>query len=477
MTTGSQSAAKAKYVWREVPKAEPPKRSATERVSDFLEIYSLLDEETARQQALRCIQCPEPTCVEGCPLHSHIPEWLALTAEGRFPEAVQVLQQFSCLEDVFARLCMHPCEPRCILEGRGETVAINALERFLIDYAFAHQLGDAVPPPPNGFKVAIMNAGPCGLACAYDLARRGYAVTVFDPRPEIGGLLALGIPAFKMEKEVLERRIALLEKLGVKFELGVQPGVRPTLAQLRAGFDAVFFGAATGAVKPLEVPGADLKGVQQGLTFIAQRNIGLPLGASPIEVKGRRVVVLGGGDVAMDCLRTALRRGARDALCLYRRDEGHLPANPADYQNAREEGARFEFLAGAAALLGDADGRVTSVRCLRNRLGEPDADGRLQPAPIAGTEFEVPAEVVLVALGFLPTPFPTDGDLMEVALTPGGQAQVNANLMTNLPGVFAGGTLVRGATAFLDAVQDARQAASSIHDYLSVRASRAAAVP
>jgi glutamate synthase (NADPH) small chain len=283
----------------------------------------------------------------------------------------------------------------------------------------------------------------------------------------------LGVPAFKMQSEVLERRIAVLKKLGVQFELGVRPGVQPSLAQLRAAFEAVFFGAATGAVKPLDVPGADLKGVQQGLTFIAQRNIGLPLEAHPLEIKDQRVVVLGGGDVAMDCLRTALRRGAREAICLYRRDEAHLPANPADYQEAREEGAHFEFLASPTALLGDGIGRVARVLCRRNVLGEPAPDGRLRPEPVPGTEFEVPADVVLVALGFLPTLFPTDGDLREIALGPSGQALVDANLMTNLPGVFAGGTLVHGPAAFLDAVQDARQAAAAIDKYLTeIRANR-----
>ncbi|MBI5388042.1 MAG: NAD(P)-dependent oxidoreductase [Verrucomicrobia bacterium] len=472
MKTEAKPMLDPKFAWCQVPKAEAPKRSATERVGDFLEIYSFLDEDTARQQAMRCIQCPEPTCVEGCPLNNRIPEWMALTAEGRFMEAAQVLQATSCMEEVFSRLCAHPCEARCILEARGEAVAINAIERFLNDYAHARGLTDVALPPLTGFKAAVMNAGPCGLSCAFDLARHGHAITVFDHRPEIGGLLAHGIPAFKMEADVLRLRIEMLEKLGVQFRLGAKPGLAPSLKELRASFDAVFFGAAVGQVKTLEVPGADLRGVHQGLAFIMQKNLGAAIEGARIEVKGRRVVVLGGGDVAMDCLRTALRGGARDVLCLYRRDAAHLPANQFEYENAREEGARFDFRASPVALLGDEQGRVAGVRCVRNALASPEPDGRPRPVPEPGTEFVVPADVVLVALGFVSMPFPTDGDLAEVPLTASGLVVVDENLMTPLPGVFAGGTLVRGAGAFLDAVRDARKAARAIDHYLLGRMKR-----
>jgi len=458
-----------RYAWRETGKTEPPRRSATERLSDFFEIYSFLDEETARQQAMRCIQCPEPTCVQGCPLNNQIPEWLGLVADGRFREAAHVLSATSCMEEIYSRLCSHPCENACILEGRAEPVAINAIERFLHEYGFTHGVTEVGPVPPNGKKVAVMNAGPCGLTCAFDLVRAGCQVTVFDHRSRPGGLLVNGIPSFKMEKALLERRLALLRKLGVSFQLEVRPGLAPTLAQLLAEYDAVFFGAAVGQVKPLEIPGAHGPGVHQGLTFIAQKNVGAPMDTEPIETAGRHVVVLGGGDIAMDCLRTALRLGAASATCLYRREATHLPANPYEYQNAREEGARFEFQWTPVAVLRNDTGMVTHVRCLKTRPGAPEMDGRPAPEPIPGTERDFPADLVLVAMGFVSAPFQPVGDLSRIALSPDGRVLVDERLMTNVPGVFAGGTLVRGQTAFLDAVRDARAAARFIQEYLHLQ--------
>lgn len=470
MNHESKPNADAKFAWREVGKIEPAKRSATERVSDFFEIYSFLDEETARRQALRCIQCPEPTCVQGCPLNNRIPEWLGLVAEGRFKEASQVLSATSCMEEIYSRLCSHPCEPACILEGQAEPVAINAIERFLHEYGFTHGVMDVTPAPRNGRTVAVMNAGPCGLTCAFDLIRQGYQVTVYDHRQTPGGLLVSGIPSFKMEKSLLERRLALLKKLGANFQLGVKPGVDPSLAQLLAAHDAVFFGAAVGQVKPLDVPGSRGRGVHQGLTFIVQKNVGAPIETDPIEVKDRRVVVLGGGDVAMDCLRTALRLGAAGVTCVYRRAEAHLPANPFEYRNAREEGARFEFQQAPVAILRDPNGEVTHVRCVQTRAGAKEPDGRPLPEMIPGSENDLPADVVLVAMGFVTAPFEASGDLSRIALTPDGRIVVDANLMTCVPGVFAGGTLVRGQSAFLDAVRDARAAARAIHQYLEAKA-------
>ena len=462
----------SKYSWREVSRAESPKRSASERIADFFEVYSFLDEETAREQASRCIQCPEPTCVEGCPLNNQIPEWLALTSEGRFLDAARLLQTSSCMEEIFARVCSRPCESNCILDGHADPVAINAIERFLHDYGFAHGAMEVAPPPPTGLKVAIVDSGPCGLTCAYDLARRGYGVTVFDAQAEPGGLLVKGIPAFKLQKNLVQRRITLLQQLGVVFRMGVKSGRDISLQDLRAQHDAVFFGACAGQARPLEIPGADLHGVYQGLAFIIQKNLDNPAETAPIDVKGMRVVVLGGGDVAMDCLRTARRCEPRDVLCVYRRDEASLPAHRHEFAEALEEGARFEFLATPIALAGNPAGHVAHVRCLRTQLGEPDASGRPQPQPIPGSEFDLPADVVLVAFGFDSLPFCAEGDLSQIAVSPDGRIGVDENLMTNVPGVFAGGALVRGAGLFLDSVRDARKAAAAIQHYLAAQGAR-----
>jgi glutamate synthase (NADPH) small chain len=461
------STVNAKYAWCQVAKAETPKRSAATRVSDFLEVYSLLDEETARQQAMRCIQCPEPACVEGCPVNNFIPAWMSLVAEGRFLEASRVLQTSTCMEDVCSRLCAHPCETRCILDGRGEPVAINAIERFLSDYGLAHGTAEPTPPAPNGRKVAVMNAGPCGLTCAFDLARLGYAVTVFDSRSQAGGALLEGIPSFRMEPEVLQRRLSSLGKLGAQFRLGVKPGVEPTLRELRATYDAVFFGAALGRLKPLGLPGAQLPGVIPGLTFLVQQHAPHASETGPLSLAGKRVVVLGGGNMAIDCLRAALRGGAAQVLGVYRRSEGELTANPEDYQSAREEGARFEFLTAPVAILGTQAGAVRGVRCVRTRLVEPEPDGRPAPVPMPGSEFELAADVVIFAFGFEPAPFAAEGDLNQIPLDASGHIAVDDQLMTGLPGVFAGGTLVRGLSALLESVHDARQAARAIDAYLS----------
>lgn len=453
------------HAWREIPRTDLPKRSVAERVADFLEIYTTLDEETAREQAERCVQCPHPSCVEACPLGNRIPDWLALTAEGHFLEAAQLLQSSSCMGDLFSRLCTDPCESHCIIDGPGAPVSINAVERFLHRYGPDHGLPEQVPAPPNGRQIAVMDAGPCGLACAHELALRGYQVTIFDQHLLPGGLLINGVPAFKVERTIVEHRIQHLQKLGVRFELGVHCGRDITLGYLRSHFEAVFFGACAEEARPLTIPGAQLRGVFQGLTFLVQKNASLDLEFSPIDVRNRHVVVLGAGDTAMDCLRTALRCGARQATCLYRRDETDLPATHHEFIETREEGAHFEFRADPIALVGNPDGEVTAVRCLRTRPA-PGSD----PAPvetIPGTEFEVKADVVLVAFGYEASPFCAIGDLAEIAVDPDGRIRVDANLMTNVPGVFAGGTLVRGRTQVVETVRDARHAARAIDRFLA----------
>jgi glutamate synthase (NADPH/NADH) small chain len=297
----------------------------------------------------------------------------------------------------------------------------------------------------------------------------GYAVTVFESQLLPGGLLLFGIPAFKLEKEVVERRVNILRQQGVTFKVGVTVGKDVTLSQLRDEYAAVYLGIGALKPKPLDCPGADLKGVIQGLPFLAQKNAPIALGLPPVEVKGKRVVVLGGGDSAMDCLRTAIRCGAAETVCAYRRDLANMPGSRKEYANALEEGAQFMFLTNPLALEGNAAGDVTSVRCVRMELGEPDASGRRKPRAVKGSEFTLPADLVLIAYGFDPVPFPPESDLSRIAVNDWGAIQTDENQMTNVDRVFAGGDVVRGPSLVVHAVRDGRKAAAGIHHYLSQR--------
>jgi glutamate synthase (NADPH) small chain len=461
----------SKYAWRELAHKDLPKRSAAERVSDFLEIYGLYDEATAREQASRCIQCPNPSCVTGCPLCNPIPEWMLLTAEGRFLEASAVLGSATNMAEICARVCATDrlCEGSCILNGVSEPVSIGAIEQFLSEYALAHGHADASTAPPNGLRVAVVGSGPGGLACADELAKRGYAVTIFDEALVPGGLLVNGTPAFKVEQTIVQRRIEILQKRGVVFKLGVRFGGDLSLGHLRSEFDAVFLGFESRKARPLNVPGANLRGVVQALPFILQKITPLPTEFPPVEVSGKRVVVLGAGDTAMDCLRTAIRYGAKEAVCVYRRDEGDMPCSRREYDNAREEGAKFIFQSAPVEVLGDDKGQVRGLRLVRTELGLPEGSG---PRPFLvqrGTEHDISADCIVLALGFNPLPCPHDGDFADLATNEWGGIVVDSDQMTNLPGVFAGGDVVRGPSLVLHSVRDARLAAAKIHAYLSVR--------
>lgn len=458
-----------KYAWMSVRRVAPPKRPAAERVGDFDEIYANYDEAAVRAQASRCIQCPNPLCMQGCPLANRIPEWLALAAQGRFLEAAEISRTTSNLPEICSRVCPQErlCEGACILNCKGDPVAIGAVERFINDYAFLHQAVEATVAPPNGLAVAVIGSGPAGLAAADELVQLGYAVTVFESLLIPGGLLVNGIPAFKLEKHIVERRVDLLRARGVKFRLGVCVGTDLSLADLRREFDAIFIGVGAQRPKPLDVPGAELRGIFAALPFLIQKNVQSPLvDLPPIDVAGKRVAVLGGGDTAMDCLRTALRAGAREAVCLYRRDLANMPGSRKEYANALEEGARFEFLVNPVAIEGDAGGAVTAVRCVRMELGAADASGRRKPRAVPGSEFSVPAEVLLVAYGFDPVPFPKESDLAALQTDDWGGLRLDRNQMTSLPGVFSGGDAARGPSLVVHAVRDARKAAQGIHRYL-----------
>lgn len=461
----------AKHNWRCIPRASPPKRAVAKRVCDFDEIYGLLDETTVREQASRCINCPDPACAQACPLSNRIPEWLGLTADGKFLEAAELSRSTSNMPEICSRVCPQErlCEGACILNARSEPVAIGAVEKFINEYAFAHHAVESVCVAPNGSKVAIVGSGPGGIACADELSKSGYKVTVLEAQARPGGLLVNGIPSFKLEKSVVERRLDLLRRRGVTFRCGVKVGRDLPLSALRNQFDGVFL--AIGAQKPkeLDIPGAPLRGVFHALPFLIQKNLGETPAGSWIDVKGKRVAVLGGGDTAMDCLRTAIRSGARETICIYRRDLENMPGSRREYANAVEEGARFLFLTNPVALLGNNSGEVTEARCVRMELGAADVKGRRKPQSIANSEFTIPVDIVLIAYGFDPMPIFAAGNSDRIEINQWGGVVVDGNQMTSVPGVFAGGDLVRGPDLVVRAVRDSRKAAAGMHRYLQAR--------
>jgi glutamate synthase (NADPH) small chain len=474
MPTPELDAFTSKYAWRIRDRESPPKRTAPERVGDFQEVYADLDAATAMAQAERCIQCPDPLCARECPLSNRIPEWLRLTALGDFLGAASVSRETSNLPEVCSRICPQErlCEGGCILNARGEPVTIGAIERFINEYAFQHGAVEAVSSVPNGRQVAVVGSGPGGLACADQLAQLGYAVTVFESQLIPGGLLVNGIPAFKLEKSVVERRIDLLAKRGIVFRLGMQIGRDLSFAEIRRSHDAVFLAFGAQKPKPADLPGETARGVHAALPFLIQKNVDSELvEGPPIDVRGKRVAVLGGGDTAMDCLRTAVRAGAARSVCLYRRDRANMPGSEKEYANALEEGAEFEFLTNPVEIVADESGAVSGVRCVRMELGPPDASGRQKPRAIRGSEFVIPAEVVLVAFGFDPVSIPQSEDF-TIATNEWGGIVVDANQMTSAAGVFAGGDSTRGPSLAVHAVRDGRRAAAGIHQYLETATAR-----
>lgn len=464
---------KAKYAWREVEVVGLPEGSPEKRVADFHEIYFLYDEATVRAQASRCLLCPEASCVTCCPLHNRIPDWMALAADGDFLGAAEVSRATSNEPDFCSRVCPQErvCESACILSGRSDPVCIGAVERFISEYALAAGAHQVTPPPSSGLSAAVVGTGPGCLACADDLARRGYSVTLFESSWLPGGLLMNGIPALQLDRAVVGRRLDLLRRRGVKVRLDVSIGKDLPLQHLLAEFDAVFLAAGTLQARPLAIAGAALKHVHHALLFLIQHNVAVRLELPPIEVAAKRVVALGGGDAALQCLRTALRAGAKEAICVYRRDQACLPASQEEYAAAIEERAQFRFLAAPVALDGDANGNVTGVRCLKTELCQPDADGRPALRIVPGSEFSVPADVVLFAYGYEPAPVPLQGELSAIAVDQNAHVIVDENQMTNVPRIFAGAGDSRGPSLLVDVVRAGRKAAKGIDRYLTAKKS------
>lgn len=455
---------------------DPDKKRIDIRRAEFVEIYEPYRQEQVEEQADRCLACGNPYCEWKCPVHNYIPDWLQLVKDGNLFGAADLAHATNTLPEVCGRVCPQDrlCEGACTLNDGFGAVTIGATEKYIADTALA--LGwrpDLSKRVWTDKKVAIIGAGPAGLGCADILVRAGVKPVVFDRYPEIGGLLTFGIPEFKLEKSVMQRRRLVFEEMGIEFRLNTSVGTDVTMEQLLAEYDAVFMGMGTYAFMKGGFPGEDLPGVYDALPFLianVNRNMGWEQRAEDfISVRGKRVVVLGGGDTAMDCNRTSIRQQAASVTCAYRRDQANMPGSRREVTNAREEGVQFLFNRQPVEIVG-TDG-VEGVKLVTTRLGEPDANGRRRPEIIAGSEEVLPADIVLIAFGFRPDPA-TWLAAADVQLNEWGGViapeQQQYRFQTSNPKVFAGGDMVRGSDLVVTAIWEGRQAAEGILDYLGV---------
>ncbi|HEX6141483.1 MAG TPA: NAD(P)-dependent oxidoreductase [Geminicoccaceae bacterium] len=455
----------------------PDKRPAGDRSGDFGEIYAPFEPTRAAEQAARCEQCGIPFCQVHCPLHNNIPDWLRMTAEGRMEEAYELAALTNNMPEICGRICPQDrlCEGNCVIEKGFEAVTIGAVEKHITDTAF--EMGWVKPVRPRReleLSVGVIGAGPAGLACAEQLRKKGYQVEIYDRYDRIGGLMVYGIPNFKLDKQVVARRVDVLERSGIRFHLNTAVGIDLTFDELRRRHDALF--VATGVYKARDValPGAGLGGVVAALDYLTASNrkgFGETVPefeSGVLDARGKRVVVVGGGDTAMDCVRTAVRQGAVSVACLYRRDRSNMPGSMREVAHAEEEGVRFDWLAAPEAFLGN--GRVEAVRGVKMRLGAPDATGRQAPEPVPGSSHRIEADLVIKALGFDPEDLPGLFGEPALPVTRWGTMRVDwTTMMTRMPGVFAGGDIVRGASLVVWGVRDGRDAAAGIHTYLQAR--------
>lgn len=459
----------------------PEKRPPATRRQDWQEIYGAYARQKAEEQASRCSQCGVPFCQVHCPLGNNIPDWLKLTAENRLEEAYEISQATNSFPEICGRICPQDrlCEGACTLNDGFGAVSIGAIERYITDEALKQGWRpDLSGVVPTGRRVAIVGAGPAGLGCADILVRAGVQPVVFDRYPEIGGLLTFGIPPFKLDKEVVRTRRRLMEEMGVEFRLNVEIGKDLPFARLLDEYDAVFLGMGAYTSMRGDFPGEDLPGVHAALPYlISNSNRLLGYERHPddfIDMRGQRVLVLGGGDTAMDCVRTAVRQGATEVVCAYRRDEANMPGSRREVQNAKDEGVRFLWNCQPIEIVGN--GRVAGVRMVTTALGAPDRRGRRVPEPVPGSEEIVDADRVIIAFGFRPSPAPwfeefgiaTD-DRDRVLARGGRHPGQTAN-----PKVFAGGDLTRGSDLVVTAVWEGREAAKGILGYLELQAPAAA---
>ncbi|SDD37765.1 glutamate synthase (NADPH/NADH) small chain [Paracoccus isoporae] len=482
----------------DVGREMPEKRSAEERSDDFHEIYQEFAAAKAAEQASRCSQCGVPYCQSHCPLHNNIPDWLRLTAEGRLQEAYAVSQQTNTFPEICGRICPQDrlCEGNCVIEQSGHgTVTIGAIEKYITDTAFDEGWVEPIrPAQERGESVGIIGAGPGGLAAADRLRRMGFQVTVYDRHDRAGGLMIYGIPGFKLEKDIVERRNRQLEEGGVEFVLNANVGEDISFDAIRGKHDAVLIATGVYKTRDLDIDNAAAKGVIRALDFLTASNR-IDLGDEipdyadgELDAKGKRVLVIGGGDTAMDCVRTAIRQGATSVKCLYRRDRTNMPGSQREVQNAEEEGVEFVWLSAPGSFVGAVEGEsgidtpindeqahISAVRVQKMRLGKPDVSGRQSPELIEGADYDEPAEMVIKALGFEPEELPRLWGVEGLEVTRWGTIKAEfGSHQTSLPGVYAVGDIVRGASLVVWAIRDGREAADSIAAYLSETAQVAA---
>jgi glutamate synthase (NADPH/NADH) small chain len=464
-----------------IPRQKVEKQPAEERVLNFQEVYLGFDEEHAKIEASRCLQCPDPApCQQACPLHNDIPLAMWHIYQGEFLEAAAVYRQTSNLPEVCGRVCPQEklCQGSCVVGKRDYPVYLGKLESFVTDYE-RRTVGLSKPPlaASTGNKVAVIGSGPAGLAVAEEMTKLGHLVTVFESLPVAGGVMVYGIPSFKLKKNVLADKVKYLEEIGVKFACNTTIGKTKTIEDLKnEGYQAIFLGTGAWTPTKLNTPGEDLKGVYMATEYLIRGNLppeNLPEGMKEKPEIGKHIAIIGGGDTAMDCVRTARRlqiqSGLKDGTVIdyYRRTEKEMPGKAEERTNATEEGVEFEFLVAPVKFIGDEDGHVRQMECIRMQLGEPDASGRRKPVPVEGSNFVVPADVVICALGY-------GADRLIEKTTPGLKADKWGQFVadkrtgaTSLPGVYAGGDNVTGADLVVTAMAAGRRAADAMHEYLT----------
>ena len=466
--------AKNTFQFLEVGRVDPKKLDAQERIKRSGEIYGDFDKDSSAEQSDRCLECGNPYCEWKCPVHNYIPNWLKLVSEGNLEQAAELSHQTNTLPEICGRVCPQDrlCEGACTLNDGFGAVTIGSVEKYITDTALEQgwrpDLSNVVA---TGKKVAVIGAGPAGLGCADVLTRNGVQAVVYDKNPEVGGLLTFGIPEFKLEKEVVKRRRDVLEGMGVEFVLNTEVGTDVQFDQLIEDYDAVFLGMGTYTYMKGGFPGEDKEGVYEALPYLVANNKKQLELDSPdyVDLAGQKVVVLGGGDTAMDCNRTAIRQGADSVQCAYRRDEENMPGSRREVNNAREEGVEFLWNRQPVEVVGN--GKVEGIKVVTTALGDPDERGRRSPQAIPGSEEIISADAVVIAFGFRPSPAPWFSDY-GVEIDEGGRVvapeQGACAFQTTNPKIFAGGDMVRGSDLVATAVWEGRQAAEGILDYLAV---------